>query len=114
MRIERYDEDIKYYLSKIIGEGLKDPKLGCFISITSVNTTKDLRYAKVYVSIFGTKYTGQAFAELEKAKGYIKKRLGQMLKARAIPDIEFVLDDSIGYGAYMDEVIKNLKDKDTK
>lgn len=114
MRIERYDEDIKYYLSKIIGEEIKDPKLNCLISITSVETTKDLRYAKVYVSIFGTKYTNQAFAELEKAKGYIKKRLGQMLKARSIPDIEFILDDSMEYGAYMDEVINNLNKGENK
>ena len=52
MRTERIDEDIKYFLSKIIREDLKNPKITGLISITSVNTTKDLRYCKVYVSIF--------------------------------------------------------------
>lgn len=108
MRIERTDEDIKYYLSKIIQEELKDPKLNYIITITSVETTKDLRYAKVYVSIFGTKYTRQAFEELLKAKGYIKKRLGQVLKTRMIPDLEFKLDDSMEYGSRMDKLIDSL------
>ena len=89
MRIESIDEDIKYYLSKIISEELNSNKYNCFITITDVETTKDLRYAKVYVSIYGTKYTNQAFAEFCKAKGYIKKRLGQVLKARNIPELDF-------------------------
>lgn len=114
MRIESIDEDIKYYLSKIINEELNSNKYNCFITITDVETTKDLRYAKVYVSIYGTKYTNQAFAEFCKAKGYIKKRLGQVLKARNIPDLDFKLDDSMEYGAYMDKVLDNLSKKEDK
>lgn len=115
MRIERIDEDIKYYLSKIVQEDLKSPKFNCVITITSVETTKDLRYAKVYISIFGAKHTKQALEELVKAKGYIKKRLSQMLKARMVPDLEFKLDDSMEYGAYMDQVIDRLdKNKENK
>ena len=109
MRTDRIDEDIKYFLSKIIREDLKNPKITGLISITSVNTTKDLRYCKVYVSIFGTKYTHQVFTELQRSSGYIRKCLGQMLKARNIPDIVFELDDSIEYGSHMDQVLKNLK-----
>lgn len=108
MRIGRIDEDIKYYISKIILEEIKDPKVTGFVTITSVETTRDLKYAKVYISIFGTKYTKQAFLEIVKATGYIKKRLGCMLKARAIPDIEFKLDDSMEYGSHMDKVFKDL------
>jgi len=108
LRIERTDEDIKYYLSKIILEEIKSPKITGIITITSVETTKDLKYSKVYVSIFGTKYTKQVFAELVKSTGYIKKRLGSVLKARAIPDLEFKLDDSMEYGSHMDKVIKEL------
>jgi ribosome-binding factor A len=109
MRTDRIDEDIKYFLSKIIREDLKNPKITGLISITSVNTTKDLRYCKVYVSIFGTKYTHQVFTELKRSSGYVRKCLGQMLKARNIPDIVFELDDSIEYGSHMEQVLKDLK-----
>jgi len=108
MRIDRVDEDIKYCVSKILREDIKNPKITGVISITSVNTTKDLRYAKVYVSIFGTKYTHQTFNEIKKSSSYIRKRLGEMLKARSIPDLVFELDDSMEYGSHMDQVLKRL------
>ena len=99
-------------MSKIIREDIKNPKITGVISITSVNTTKDLRYAKIYVSIFGTKYTHQTFNELKKSSGYIRKCLASMLKARNIPDLVFELDDSMEYGSHMDEVLKKLELED--
>ena len=112
MMVDRINEDIKYYLSKIIREDIKNPRITGVISITSVNTTKDLRYAKIYVSIFGTKYTHQTFNELKKSSGYIRKQLASMLKARNIPDLVFELDDSMEYGSHMDEVLKKLELED--
>lgn len=112
MMVDRINEDIKYYVSKIIREDIKNPKITGVISITSVNTTKDLRYAKIYVSIFGTKYTHQTFNELKKSSGYIRKQLASMLKARNIPDLVFELDDSMEYGSHMDEVLKKLELED--
>ncbi len=109
MMVDRINEDIKYYVSKIIREDIKNPKITGVISITSVNTTKDLRYAKIYVSIFGTKYTHQTF---KKSSGYIRKCLASMLKARNIPDLVFELDDSMEYGSHMDEVLKKLELED--
>lgn len=108
MRTERIDEDIKYYVSKIIREDIKNPKITGLISVTSVNTTKDLRYAKVYVSIYGTKYTHQVFNELKNTAPYIRKCLSKMLKARNIPDLVFELDDSMEYGAHMNEVLGKM------
>lgn len=108
MMVERINEDIKYYVSKIIREDVKNPRITGVISITSVNTTKDLRYSKIYVSVYGTKYTHQTFNELKKSSGYIRKKLGSMLKARAVPDLVFELDDSMEYGSHMDEVLKTL------
>ena len=112
MMVDRINEDIKYYVSKIIREYIKNPRITGVISITSVNTTKDLRYAKIYVSIFGTKYTHQTFNELKKSSGYIRKQLASMLKARNIPDLVFELDDSMEYGSHMDEVLKKLELED--
>lgn len=112
MMVDRINEDIKYYVSKTIREDIKNPRITGVISITSVNTTKDLRYAKIYVSIFGTKYTHQTFNELKKSSGYIRKQLASMLKARNIPDLVFELDDSMEYGSHMDEVLKKLELED--
>lgn len=112
MRTERVDEDIKYYIDKIIRENISKFTNTGLITVTSVKTTKDLRYSKVYVSIFGTKYTHQVFDKLVKNAGFVRKNLAAMLKARSIPDIVFELDDSMEYGEKMDRLIDNLNIKD--
>lgn len=114
MRTERIDQDIKFYLDKIFREDLRNIEKDSLVTVTSVKTTKDLKYATVYVSIFGTKYTHKVFAKLEKSSGYIRKCLGQMLKARNVPDLVFRLDDSMEYGSYMDKLIDELKAKEEK
>lgn len=112
MRTERIDEDIKYYIDKIIRENISKFTNSGIITVTSVKTTKDLRYAKVYVSIFGTKYTHQVFEKLCNYSGFVRKNLASMLKARNIPDIVFELDDSMEYGQRMDKLIDNLSTND--
>ena len=112
MRTERIDEDIKYYIDKILRENLSKFTTEGIITVTSVKTTKDLRYSKVYVSIFGTKYTHQIFDKLVNASGFIRKNLAGMLKARNIPDIVFELDDSMEYGSKMEQLINEVSAKD--
>lgn len=108
MRTERIDEDIKYYIDKILRENISKFTSTGIITVTGVKTTKDLRYSKVYVSIFGTKYTHQTFEKLKNASGFVRKCLAGMLKARNIPDIVFELDDSMEYGEKMDRLIDSL------
>lgn len=108
MRTERIDEDIKYYIDRILRENISKFTSTGIITVTGVKTTKDLRYSKVYVSIFGTKYTHQTFEKLKNASGFVRKNLASMLKARNIPDIVFELDDSMEYGEKMDKLIDNL------
>ncbi|MBR6641798.1 MAG: 30S ribosome-binding factor RbfA [Clostridia bacterium] len=112
MRTERVDEDIKYYIDKILRENLSKYTNEGIITVTSVKTTKDLRYSKVYVSIFGTKYTHQVFDRLVKNAGFVRKNLASMLKARNIPDIVFELDDSMEYGSKMERIINEVSAKD--
>lgn len=112
MRTERVDEDIKYYIDKILRENLSKFTSEGIITVTSVKTTKDLRYSKVYVSIFGTKYTHQVFDRLVKNAGFVRKNLASMLKARNIPDIVFELDDSMEYGSKMERIINEVSAKD--
>ena len=107
-KIDRLEEDIKYYLSRIISERLKNPNVTGIITITSVKVTKDLKYAKVYVSIFNVKNKKAVLEEIKKSKGFIKKELSFSLKARNIPELIFCEDDSMEYGSYMDAKIKSL------
>lgn len=107
-KIDRLEEDMKYYLSNIISEKVKNPNVNGIISITAVHVTKDMKYAKVYLSIFNAKSKSKVLDEIRKSKGYIKKELSYVLKARNIPELVFEEDDSMEYGNYMNEKIKSL------
>ncbi len=107
-KIDRLEEDMKYYLSSIISEKVKNPNINGIITITSVHVTKDMKYAKVYLSVFNAKSKSKVIDEIKKSKGYIKKELSYVLKARNIPELVFVEDDSMEYGNYMNEKIKSL------
>lgn len=107
-KIDRLEEDIKYYLSRIISEKLKSPNIDGIISVTTVKVTKDQKYAKVYLSIFNAKNKLAVLEQIRRAKGYIKRELGLTLKARNIPELVFEEDDSMEYGSYMDAKIKSL------
>lgn len=107
-KIDRIEADIKYYLSKIIAEELNSPNITGMITVTSVKVTKDLEFAKVYVSIFGSKSEDKCLEQLKNCKGFVRKSLASKLKARNIPQILFELDDSMEYGSHMNKVIKDL------
>ncbi len=94
-RPERVQEAIRQEISIIIHNEIKDPRLG-FLTVTGVELTKDLRYARVYFSVLGEdkdKYL--ALKGLKSAKGYIKGRLADKIKMRFMPEIEFKIDDTL-------------------
>ena len=107
-RINRINEEIQKELSNLIRE-LKDPRVqNTMISITRVETTPDLRYAKVYVSFLEEAKAKDALKGLSSAGGYLRRNLGQALKLRYTPELVWALDDSITYGAKMLDIINNL------
>jgi ribosome-binding factor A len=95
----RINEEVKREISVIIRDEIKDPRMTAMVSITAVKVTKDLRYAKVFVSIFGNneEEKNETFAALKSASGYIRKEIGQRINLRNTPQILFELDDSISY-----------------
>lgn len=107
-KIGRIEADIKYHLSKIISEELRNPNLTGIITITAVKTSKDLDIAKVYVSIFESSDEQETFEQLKNSRGYIRKSLASKLKIRNTPEIIFELDNSMEYGSHMDKIIKEL------
>jgi len=106
----RINEEMKREISNLIQNEIKDPRLTAMISVTDVQVTKDLRYAKVYVSIF-TKDDEEKKNNLEALKrssGFVRKSVGQKINLRHTPEILFELDDSINYGMHMDELIHKI------
>ena len=105
-RQQKIDEEMKRELSFIIPT-LKDPRLdGCLISVVAVHVTKDMKFAKVYVSILGK--DEEAIKGLNSSSGFVRREIGMRMKLRYTPEISFVADTSIAYGAHISEVIKDL------
>lgn len=108
-RIDRISEEVKKELSFVIRD-LKDPRLKTnMVSVVNVTVTKDLRFAKAYISVLGDDdaKTG-AIQALKGAAGFIRKEIGHRIDLRYTPEFSFVLDDSIEYGSHINEVLKNL------
>ncbi len=107
-RINRINEEIQKELSSLL-RNVKDPRVaGTMISVTRVETTPDLRWAKVYVSFLEADRAKEAMKGLKSAGGYLRRELGRTLNLRYTPEIAWALDDSITYGAHMLELINSL------
>ena len=107
-RIGRINEEIQKELASLI-RNLKDPRVqDTMISITHVETTPDLRYAKVYASFLQDEKANDALKGLKSASGYLRRELGRSLQLRYTPELVWELDDSITYGAKMLKLIGSL------
>jgi len=109
LRTRRIEEEIRKSLSRIILEQVKDPRIGELVSIVRVELTKDLKVAKIYVSIFGDDMEkANAMQGLLKASGYLRKELSAELKIRHVPEIHFKLDSSIEHSIAIAGIFKKL------
>ncbi len=107
-RIGRINEQIQKELASLI-RNLKDPRVqDTMISITHVEATPDLRYAKVFVSFLEENKASDALKGLKSAGGYLRRELGRALQLRYTPELVWELDDSITYGAKMLKLINSL------
>lgn len=107
-RTDRISEEVKRELSAVIRD-LKDPRLPVMTSVVSVKVTKDLKFAKAYISIMGDeKSLKDGFDALKSASGFIRREIGRRLNLRNTPEFIFVADDSIAYGAHINEILKDL------
>lgn len=107
-RIGRINEEIQRELSALI-RTVKDPRVKGLISITAVDTTADLRYAKVYVSVLDRGDVGEVVKGLKSAGGYLRRELGRALSLRYTPELIFERDDSIDKGAHILEVLRDIE-----
>ena len=109
----RINEEVRKEISNLIRDEIKDTRLTAMISVTAVKVTKDLRYAKVYVSIFAKSDEEKMsnFEALKSAAGFVRHEIAQRINLRYSPQIIFELDDSIDYGMKIDSLIEKTKTK---
>ena len=106
-RINRINEEIQKELSALF-RTLKDPRVqGGMVTVTHVDTTTDLRYAKVFVSVLDKAQEKDVVKGLKSAAGYLRRELGAAVKLRYTPELQFVADDSIEYGAHILEMLRD-------
>lgn len=113
-RMERVNEEMKKELANIFQNEIRDPRVTAMISVTGVAATQDLKYAKVYLSLFGVSREEEVatLKALKDMRSFIRKRLSATLNLRNTPELTFLQDTTIQYGMHMDELVKEVRKKD--
>lgn len=107
-RVEKLREFIRDEVGQILQRGLRDPRVG-FVSVTDVELSRDLRHAKIFVSVFGTpEERRQTLEGLGSATGFVRTELARRLQIRHTPQIEFRADDSIERGSRVVQLLREL------
>ncbi|MCD8147276.1 MAG: 30S ribosome-binding factor RbfA [Clostridiales bacterium] len=106
-RIGRINDDIKRELASMIPT-LKDPRVRGLISITRVDTTTDLRYCRVYVSVLDKDDAQEVMRGLKSSAGYLRRELGRRMTLRYTPELQFIADDSIDRGSRLIQMMNEL------
>ncbi len=112
-RIGRINEEIQRELSDQLRR-LKDPRVSQvgMVSITRVDTTGDLRYSRIYISVLDKSKEQDVMKGLKSAAGFLRRELGRALQLRYTPELQFIADDSIQYGAHILEVLHQVEVQD--
>ena len=108
-RLNRINEELRKELSNILAYELKNPNVTGMLSVTRVKITPDFKYAKVYVSIMNSKDIDKTMAGLKESAGFIRCRIAKEVNLRITPELVFEIDDSLEYGARIDNISKDLK-----
>ena len=108
-RLDRTNEDIQRVMSSLL-RTIKDPRVNQgMISVTATETTGDLRYSKIYLSVLGLKNEKELMKGLKSAAGFLRHELGEALSLRYTPELIFELDKSIERGANISRIITELE-----
>lgn len=108
-RIGRINGEIQQELASLL-RNVKDPRVAeAMLTITHVDTTSDLRYARVYVSALNCKDEKGLLKGLKSAAGFLRRELGSKLSLRYTPELQFFMDDSIAYGAHILDMLNHVK-----
>ena len=105
-RIDRITEEVHKAIDKIIRDEVNDPRVGGTWSIVRCEVTRDLRYAKVRISILEEDRRKDMMAALNRAAGFIRRELGREVDLRYVPEVQFELDTNMEYAARINELLK--------
>lgn len=109
-KMDKLNVSILKYVSDIIQFEVKSSEIG-FVTVTGVEVTKDLSYAKIYVSFLGVTNTTKNMEALERVKGFIRSSLAKKLTTYKVPSLIFVLDTSFEKGQHIEDIIKEIHKK---
>ena len=107
-RMDKINEELRKELSIIIDTDLKNPHITGMISVTKVKTSPDLRYARVYISLLNCKNVKETLDGLKSASGFMRTELARRVNLRYTPELRFEIDDSMEYGARIENILKNI------
>ncbi len=107
-RTDRLNEEVRREVDRVIREDVHDPRVAGTYSITSVEVTRDLRFAKVFVSVLEPERRAPLLAALKRAAGFIRHELGRRVQLHYTPELLFELDTNIEYGARMASLIDSV------
>ena len=108
-RTDRIASEIMREAERIIREDVSDPRTECMFSITHVDVTRDLRYAKVYVSVYEEEKREPMMKALKSAAGFIRHNIGRRVQLRYTPELLFELDTTIEYGVHIASLINQVR-----
>lgn len=113
LRSARLDGEFRRALGEILHSDIKDPRFSHMAGVSRVETTPDLKFAKVYISVYDDDERRKSTLEaLKAASGFIRAKLSEKLSVRRIPELTFILDESIEYSVYMSDLINKVSKKD--
>lgn len=115
IKMERVNSELARQITKIIAEDVKDPRLhNAIIGVTKLYTTPDLKYAKVYLSIYASseEERQEAYYTVCRSKTFIRNMLKDSVQIRLLPELNFLIDDSVDYSIKIDEILNKIKKQD--
>lgn len=108
-RISRVNDEIMKELSQIIRFEVKDPRINAMTSVIRVDTTADLKYCKIFVSVLGNEEEKQSVMKgLKNASGFMRHLIAERVNLRFTPELQFKLDESTEYAIHMNQLIEQV------
>lgn len=108
-RIDRISEEVRREVDRIIREELNDPRISGTFSVTRAEVTRDLRFAKIYVSVLEDDKRDDLLKALKSAAGYIRREVARGIVIRQSPELTFVKDENIAYGVHIAKVLADVQ-----
>ncbi|MDR1531115.1 MAG: 30S ribosome-binding factor RbfA [Clostridiales bacterium] len=105
----RINDEILKETANIIRAELKDPRISAMTSVTKVETSNDLKYAKIYVSVLGDEVQkAEVMTGLKSAQGFIRKQIAERINLRVTPELKFIMDSSLEHGMKISKLLSEI------